>query len=108
MRELLIKISVYGFLAAILATVIVRIMFGYEMIVWPTILLTYPALILLGASVGLADFAALFRYVKAGKPSGDDSLSVLFVLGRGLAFAGVLVLFLSFEIRLVAEVLQSS
>lgn len=108
MRELLLKIGAYGFLAAVITTLVVTTVFGYEMVVWPTIILTYPALILLGASVGLGDFVELFRYLRAGDSGRRKVLSVLFVLGRGLVFTGILVTFLSFEIRLIAEILQNS
>jgi len=83
-------------------------MFGYEMIFWPTIILTYPALILVGASVGLGDFIELFRYLRAGSSASNAFGSVLFVLGRGSAFIGILVLFLYFEISLIVDALQDS
>ena len=108
MRNLLLKIGVCGFLAAILATLIISLVLGYEKIVWPTIFVTYPALILIGASVGLGDFAEFFRYLKASESSRPDVLSLVFVLGRGLVFVGILIVFLTLEIRLIASVLPGS
>lgn len=108
MRNLLLNIGMYGFLAAVFATLIVSFVFGYEQIVWPTIFLTYPALILIGASVGLGDLAEFFRYLNSSEPRRPDVLSLVFVLGRGLVFVGILVVFMFFEIRVIANVLRGS
>lgn len=108
MRELLIRIGVYGFVSAVIATLGISMVIGYEMIVWPTIILTYPALICIGVAVGLSDFVELFRYLRAGRPGNNAIGSVLFILGRGSVFMGILVVFLFLEISLIVETLQDS
>ncbi len=107
LRELLLKIGGYGFVVGVIVTVIVRFVFDYDMIVWPTIILTYPALILLGAAVGLGDFVELFRVMRMGDSAGSKAASVLFVLFRGAVFVGILGLFLRWEILIIMDVLRN-
>ena len=75
------------------------------MIVWPTLLITYPALMLLGAAVGLGDIIELARAIRAGDVTRSDGFFVLFLAGRGIVFVGLLLTFLSFEIKLIATLL---
>lgn len=105
LRELLIKIGAYAFVVSIFVLLLVRFSFGYEMIVWPTLLITYPALMLLGAAVGLGDIIELARAIRAGDVTRSDGFFVLFLAGRGIVFIGLLLTFLSFEIKLIATLL---
>lgn len=107
MRELLVKIAGYGFVAGVVVTTIVSFVFDYDMIVWPTIILTYPALILLGATIGLGDFIELSSVLKAGDSARSEAVSVLFVLFRGAVFVGVFGFFLRWEIQIIMDLLQN-
>jgi preprotein translocase subunit Sss1 len=61
---------------------------------------------LLGAAVGFGDIMELSRVIRATDSPRKDLSSVLFVAARGLVFIGLLLTFLSLEIRVIANMLQ--
>ena len=105
MRQYLLNTSVALFLASIPTLIIGSMMFGEMGVAWPTVLMAYPALIVIGAVIGISDVFDLISGWKTGELSESNAFFVTFLIGRGLSMLFMFYVFLRLEIRVVVELL---
>ena len=77
--------------------------FGEPGVAWPTVLLAYPSLIVIGAVLGFSDLLEFFSTWRAGDLSESNAFFVTLLIGRGLSMLFMFYVFVRLEIRVVAE-----
>ena len=101
LRSKLTKLGAYIFVCSVVVVIAVALLVSYEAIVWPTMLLVYPSLMLLTGTVGVYDLISLVRG-RTG-PTKKESTSVIdvIVIGRGIVFSAAFVLILLAELKVI-------
>jgi hypothetical protein len=100
-RSKLTKLGAYTFACSVVIVLAVAMLVGYEAIVWPTVLLVYPSLMLITGTVGLYDLVSLAR--SRGRSAEKDSTPVTNVvtIGRGVVFSAAFLFFVLMEIKVI-------
>jgi len=101
LRSKLVKLGAYMFVCSVVVVTAVALLVSYEAIVWPTVLLVYPSLMLLTGTVGVYDLKSFTRG-RSG-PTGAESTSEIdvVVIGRGIVFSAAFVLIFLAELKLI-------
>ncbi len=104
-KGLSVKLATFGaylFLFSVVVVTGVALLIGYEAIVWPTMLLVYPSLMLITGGIGFHDLTSI---VGRRRKSKKDSilLTISLSAGRGAAFSAAFFLCLFAEIKIIQE-----
>ena len=94
------------FLASIPTLIIGSMVFGEPGVAWPTVLMAYPALIVIGAVLGFGDLYEVFSSWRAGQLSSDGPVFIGFSIARGGVMTYMFYVFLKLEVRLVTDLLS--
>jgi hypothetical protein len=106
-RHYLLNTSAVLFLVSVPTLGIGSFIFGEPGVAWPTVLMAYPALIVIGAVLGFSDIFDLISGWRTGELLESNAFYVTFLIGRGLSMLFMFYVFLRLEVRLVAELLVS-
>ncbi len=102
-RYYLLRTGVVLFLMSLPTMIIGSMAFGKIGVAWPTILMAYPALMVIGAVVGASDLFYVLSAWREGRLSEDGPVFVFFIIARGLVLTQVFFVFLWMEVKAVTE-----
>ena len=102
-RSICIKIGASFFIISIPALIVGSVLFGEAGIAWPTVLIVYPSLMMIGAAVGVGDLVQAFDAVRTGDLFKNGAFPSVFLIGRGFVFTALVFVFLLMEIRAVSS-----
>ena len=105
LRSKLTKLGAYMFVCSVVVVTAVALLVSYEAIVWPTVLLVYPSLMLLTGTVGGYDLISLVRGRNGPTEVESTSEIDVVVIGRGIVFSAAFVLILLAEPKVIRTAL---
>ena len=104
LRSKLTKLGAYIFVCSVVVVTAVALLVSYEAIVWPTMLLVYPSLMLLTGTVGVYDLVSLARGRNGPTETESTPEIDIVVIGRGIVFSAAFVLILLTELKVIRTV----
>ena len=102
-RSICINIGASMFVISIPVLLVGSWLYGEAGVAWPTILIVYPSLMIIGSVVGVGDLIQAFDALRSGGLFKNGAYPGIFLIGRGVAFSSLFFVFLSMEIRAISS-----